>query len=105
MRGAVLSYPPLMRGSLVEARIRCGKSGCACARDPERRHLRKYLSVHLEGRTMTLHVRPEDEPAIRQALDAYRELWEVINGLMACEVDQLRHAARKRRKAARGRKP
>jgi hypothetical protein len=100
-----LSYRPLMRGSLVESRIRCGKPGCACARDPERRHLRKYLSVHLEGRTLTLHVRPEDEPAVQQMLGAYREIWEVINGLTDCEVDDLRRAARQRRKARREGKP
>jgi hypothetical protein len=96
-----LSGRPLMRGSLVERLRRCGRANCACANDPRRRHGGKFLTVQLDGRTQALHVRPEDEAAVRAAIGAYNQLWQLINELTACELADLRRAARERRRARR----
>jgi len=96
-----LSGRPLMRGSLVERLRRCGRANCACADDPRRRHGGKFLTVQLDGRTQALHVRPEDEAAVRAAIGAYNQLWQLINELTACELADLRRAARERRRARR----
>ena len=97
----VLSREPLMRGSIVERLRRCGRPNCACARDPKARHGGKFLTVHLEGRTQALHLRPEDEARVRQAIAAYGRVWAIINGLTACELRELRRAGRERRRARR----
>ncbi|MGH7897341.1 MAG: DUF6788 family protein [Candidatus Binatia bacterium] len=99
-----LSVEPLMRGSLVERLRCCGRANCACAHDPRRRHGGKFLTVQLGGRTQALHVRPEDEAKVRAALDAYTRLWDVINGLTACELSDLRREARERRRSRRRRR-
>jgi len=96
-----LSGRPLMRGSLVERLRRCGRANCACADDPRRRHGGTFLTVQLDGRTQALHVRPEDEAAVRAAIGAYNQLWQLINDLTACELAELRRAARERRRARR----
>jgi len=96
-----LSLEPLMRGSLVERRRRCGRANCACARDPDRRHAGMFLTVQLGGRTQAVHVRPEDEARVRAALDAYRRLWDLINEFTGCELSDLRRQARERRRARR----
>jgi len=96
-----LSSEPLMRGSIVERRRRCGRPNCACARDPKARHGGKFLTVHLEGRTHALHLRPEDEARVRQAITAYDRLWAIINGLTACELRDLRREGRERGRARR----
>lgn len=96
-----LSGEPLMRGSIVERRRRCGRPNCACARDPDARHGGKFLTVYLEGRTHALHLRPADEARVRQAITAYGRLWEIINGLTACELGDLRREGRERRRARR----
>ena len=96
-----LSGRPLMRGSLVERLRRCGRANCACADDPRRRHGGTFLTVQLDGRTQALHVRPEDEAAVRAAIGAYNQLWQLINDLTACELAELRRAARARRRARR----
>lgn len=83
---------------------RCGRANCACARDPQKRHGGKFLTVQLEGRTQALHVRPEDEPRIRAAIGAYSRLWTLINELTACELSDLRREARERRRARRRRR-
>lgn len=98
-----LSFAPLMRGSIVERRLRCGRAGCACAKDPRARHHATYLSVHFEGRTQVVHLRAQDEEAVRRAVQAYEEAWTIINGLTACELAELKRAARERRRQQRRR--
>ena len=99
-----LSLAPLMRGSLVERLRRCGRPNCACARDPSKRHGGKFLTVQLGGRTNALHVRPEDEPKVRLAVEAYAKLWEIINALTECELSDLRREARERKRSRQRRR-
>ena len=93
-----LSFEPLMRGSIVERRRKCGKSYCACANDPKRTHPGVYLSVKVEGRQYAIHLRPDDVGPIRERLEAYGRLWQLVEELTACEVADLRRASRERRK-------
>ena len=95
-----LAFEPLMRGSIVERRRKCGKPNCACATDPAARHGGKVLTVSLDGRTQTIPLRQEDEARVRKAIDAYEAAWRVINGLTACELSDLRRQARERRRSA-----
>lgn len=99
-----LGHAPLMRGSLVERLRKCGRANCACDKDPDARHGGRFLTVQLDGRTHAVHVRPEDEPHVRDAIAAYQKLWAVINGLTACEFADLRRGARDRRRARQRRK-
>lgn len=96
-----LGFERLMRGSIVERLRRCGRGSCACARDPGARHRERYVSIHLKGRTVAIHLRPDDEERIENAVEAYRRLWAIIDGLTLCEVADLRREARER---SRGRK-
>ncbi len=98
-----LSLRPLMRGSLVQRRRRCGRPNCACARDASRLHVGQFLTVQLQGRTHALHVRAEDGARVAAALDAYKRLWELINELTACELSDLKRQARERRRGRRRR--
>ena len=99
-----LSEQPLMRGSVVERLRRCGRSNCACARDPDARHGGTFLTVHLQGKTQAVHVRPDDAAAIRAAVAAYQRLWTVIDALTACELADLRRLVRERRRARQRRR-
>jgi hypothetical protein len=96
-----LTLEPLMRGSVVDRLRRCGKPNCACATDPASRHGGRFLTVHLDGRTRALHVRPEDEERVRNAIAAYDRLWEIINELTACELSDLSREVRERRRSRR----
>lgn len=96
-----LATTPLMRGSLVERLRVCGRKNCGCASDPKRRHAGVYLSVHLDGRTRSIHVRPEDEARLRRMLAGYERLWAVVNELTAVEVEALGAAIRGRASARR----
>jgi len=93
-----------MRGSVVERHRRCGRANCACARDPGARHRGTFLTVHLQGGTQAVHLRPDDQAAVRAAVAAYQRLWTLINALTACELADLRRQVRERRRARRRRR-
>lgn len=101
-----LASSPLMRGSLVERRRKCGKENCKCARDPEGLHTGLFLTAQIDGRTRAMHIRPDDEERVRDALAAYDSLWRIINQLTAIEFDQLKFEVKQRKmtrkKAAKG---
>ena len=96
-----LTYQPIMRGSLVERRRRCGKSGCACATDDDRQHRGQFFTVSLDGSTQAVHVRPEDEAHLREALDAYARLWDILDQLTRLEIAEIKRGASERRRAKR----
>ena len=54
--------PPVLRGSLITMRRRCGKPTCRCA-DGTTLHESPALSVSLSGRSVTVSLRPEQVPA------------------------------------------
>ena len=85
-----------MRGSIVERMRRCGKSNCACATDSKARHGGLYLSVHLDGATTAVPLRAADVAGVRDAVERYQRLWQTLTELTACEVAELRRAARER---------
>lgn len=51
-----------------------------------------------------MHVRPEDEPKVRLAVEAYAKLWEIINALTECELSDLRREARERKRSRQRRR-
>ena len=93
-----------MRGSIVERVRRCGKANCACASDPKARHGGLYLSVHLDGATQAVHLRPSDVPHVRAAVEQYERLWQTLTELTGCELAELRRAAGERRRGRAGRR-
>lgn len=98
-----LSYAPLLRGSLIDGRRKCGKAYCVCATDPGRRHPSTYLAVRLDGKVRNIYVRPEDRGAIASAIAAYAELHEAVKELTAVAVGEFKRAVRERRRTKGGR--
>ena len=93
-----LSYEPLMRGSIVERRRRCGRARCACANDPAARHQGVVLVVSLNGRSQSIALRREDVTRVKRAVEGYAKAWSIINALTECELDDLRSERRQRTK-------
>ncbi len=91
--------PPLdevLRGSLVERAVRCGKSSCRCARGEL--HSAVFLSVtHRGGRTEQISVPRHVVAEVRNGIAVYSKWWEIVEQLSAINRDLLRH-----RRAQRG---
>ncbi len=97
-RRLLAKLPPLdevLRGSLVERSVCCGKASCRCA-DGEL-HDAIYLSVtHRGGRTEQISVPPELVDAVRNGIAVYQRWWEILEQVSAVNRDLLR-ARRARR--------
>lgn len=63
---------PVVRGSVVVHRRRCGKANCRCAEGVDL-HESTVLSYSEAGRTKFLMLPPEEVAAVRAAVDRYRE--------------------------------
>lgn len=88
---AVQRLPPLdqiVRGSLIERSIRCGKPSCRCARGEG--HQTFYLTVSFaRGRTEQVTVPPTLLPKVRQWLTNYQDLWLALEEISAVNRDLL----------------
>ena len=73
--------PPLtevLRGTLLERYVRCGKAGCHCQAGPGHGPI-LYLSVTLGvGRTHQITIAPEDQKMARLLVRNYKRIWEVL---------------------------
>ena len=67
----LIELDPLIIGSLSEMLRRCGKPSCHCAERPG--HLQAVLMSAQDGRRRCQMIRKADLPAVRQAVERYRE--------------------------------
>jgi hypothetical protein len=63
--------PPVLRGSLICLRRKCGKAHCHCARGQP--HASSALSYSQGGQTKILTLPPAWLPQVRQALQRYHQ--------------------------------
>lgn len=90
--------PPLdevLRGSLVERTIRCGKASCRCAGGEL--HAVAYLSItHRGGRTEQISLPRELVPTVHAAIRVYQQWWDILEQVSAINRELLRERRAKR---------
>ena len=86
----------VLRGSVVERYMPCGKKGCRCQADPAALHGPYYQWTRkVGGKTQTIRLRPEEAKlyvewiASRRHLEAVIARWEAL-GLEAAELIRLK---------------
>ncbi len=92
---------PLLAASLVSIRRRCGYAGCRCARGEG--HAGFYLKTKGEkGQTKTTYVPVDLVPQVREWIQEYRRLKELMAQMTQLSLALVRtHVAEKRRKGTR----
>ena len=81
----ILTQPGLLRGNLVVSERTCGKSTCRCYKDKANRHRSLYLSLSLGGKPRRVYIPPELEAEVRDWVDRYKRVREVLEKLsVAC---------------------
>lgn len=73
--------PDLMRGSVCERRVRCGRAGCWCTQPGSRGHPGFQLTVKVDGRTRTRYLRGSTVEEIQSLVSNYGKLWKVVEAL------------------------
>jgi hypothetical protein len=89
---ATQQLPPfdeVVRGSLLERSIRCGKPTCRCAKGEG--HHTFYLAVSFaRGRTEQVTIPPPLVPKVRRWLANYQDLWLALEEISAVNRELLR---------------
>lgn len=90
----------LMRGTLVETKVKCGRKGCVC--ESGAKHVKVHLSVNLNGRTRGCYVGQARQEAVSLLLTEYQRAWKIIGDLTEVNLELLRgeHAGGRRSKRA-----
>lgn len=78
----------LMRGTVIEVGVRCGRPGCGCAEGAK--HPKVHLSVNLGGRTRGCYLGREREALVAPLIAEYQRAWRVINELTAVNLALVR---------------
>ena len=74
----------ICKGSITKRRIPCGTPGCACHKDPEKRHGPYYqLSWKEKGKTVSRLIYPENVELYRQWIQNRRMLMDLIGEMEA----------------------
>jgi hypothetical protein len=108
-RQALRALPPLeelVRGSVVERRLRCGKASCRCARG--RLHAATYLSVTFAGgRTEQISLPTHLVPLARRWVANYQAWWKAVEKVSAInrKLLRVRRSSAQERSAPRDKAP
>jgi len=62
----------MIRGSIVRLKGKCGKPSCACSQDPEKEHIRYYLSVNEAGKTRMVYISKKRLPEVEEGIRAWK---------------------------------
>jgi len=88
----IASLPPfgeMMRGSVIERKITCGKPKCRCSRGE--RHPVVYLSVTVAvGKTIQITVPKELVGTVRRLVNNYARYWTVLEEISEINRELLR---------------
>ena len=86
---ALPSLEEVVRGSVIERRLRCGKPGCRCARG--QLHAATYLSVTFAGgQTEQISLPADLVPLARRWVANYDAWWKAVEKISAINRKLLR---------------
>ena len=78
----------LMRGTIVERGVRCGRATCPCTQGEV--HRKVYLSVNMRGRTQGAYLGQGRVAGVAPLLAEYQRAWRLINELTEVNLELLR---------------
>ena len=92
LKAALAEIGIVLRGSVTERYMPCGRAGCRCQATPPRLH-GPYVqwTTKVEGKTRTVRLRPEEVPLYREWIANGRKLDQIIRdweqtGLAAADL-------------------
>lgn len=90
--------PLAIQGSLVEVMLRCGTAGCACQKDPVRRHgPHLYLKYrNAEGRSTSLYIPRSHEAQAREGVEAWGQIGQLLQQISHQNRAELHQVLKKR---------
>jgi hypothetical protein len=84
---------PMVRGSLIQTHIRCGKPTCKCAKGEF--HTAWYLSRRIEGKTRMHHIAKDQVALVQQWKKNYERLDALMEKLTDALMEKLKQEKRR----------
>lgn len=82
LAGRLPEVGELIRGSVVERTMRCGKASCRCQSDPDARHGPYLLLMTTVGRkTRTMVIAADQAKWVRAAVRRYRQVDSLLESI------------------------
>jgi hypothetical protein len=78
----------LMRGTLIQARVKCGWKGCVC--ESGEKHEKVHLSLNLHGRTRGCYVGEARREAVGALIHEYQRARHIIEQLTEVNLELMR---------------
>jgi hypothetical protein len=78
----------LMRGTLVQARVKCGRKGCECEKGEK--HEKVHLCLNFHGRTRNLYVGQGRKESVENLVREYQRARRIIDELTEVNLELLR---------------
>jgi len=78
----------LMRGTLIQARVKCGRKGCVC--ETGEKHEKVHLSLNLHGRTRGCYVGEARREEVEKLIREYERVWHIIEQLTEVNLELMR---------------
>jgi hypothetical protein len=93
------SAKTMVQGAISEVRRRCGDEGCACYRDPARRHgPHIYLTYRTEGKSRSVYIPAEEGAEVKEAHAAWLRFTEAGSEISAMNRDRLLKGVEERKR-------
>jgi len=78
----------LMRGTLIQAHVKCGRKGCECAQGEK--HEKVHLCLNFRGRTRNLYVGRGRKDTVASLVREYQRARHIIEQLTEVTLELLR---------------
>jgi len=75
----MLNMPGLLRASIIQAKKRCGKPYCRCAKAKRHWHLSWYIGQSTGGRARMKHIPQELLPEVQLWVDRYQDAKKLLD--------------------------
>lgn len=87
------------KGTVLARRMRCGKAACACQSDPTQRHGPYFgWSRKVEGKTISLHLKPEEAEVYQEGTAQWRRLRKLLGRMETLSERAIERKAKLRKR-------
>jgi hypothetical protein len=84
------------KGTVLKRMMKCGQKRCACQHDPSKRHgLYFEWTFKAKGKTINIHLQPEEAPVYQKAVGEYRKLKSLLTRMERLSRTTIARLARK----------
>ena len=83
---------PLLKGTLTDRQIPCGKPNCRCKKEKGKGHPGLYLTYSLEGKTKTVYIPKKIAPKVRKWAKNYAQFKRLLEEMFQIQLKIIKGA-------------